>query len=198
MILGAHVIIYSKDADADRAFIRDVLGFSHIDVGGGWLIFGLPPSELAIHPTDGSGSHELYLMCDDIEKLRAEMAGHGVSTSALNEQRWGVITDVQLPSGAKLSVYEPRHPRPEPMRGGAAIKSAGKKASAKPATKAKPPAKPAAKQSGKQSRQAPAKQSGKQPRQAPAKQSGMPPATQSGKPPAKRPGKPPANKFAKR
>jgi catechol 2,3-dioxygenase-like lactoylglutathione lyase family enzyme len=132
MIFGAHVIIYTKDADADRAFIRDVLGFSHVDAGGGWLIFGLPPAELAMHPTDGAGSHELYLMCDDVEKFRAEMAGHGVPTGALQEQRWGVITDVALPSGAKLSVYEPRHPRPEPKT---ATKSRGKRAQGKPAAK---------------------------------------------------------------
>ena len=177
MILGAHVIIYTKDADADRAFIRDVLGFSHIDVGGGWLIFGLPPAEVAVHPTDGGGSHELYLMCDDVAKFRAEMAGHGVSTSGLNEQRWGVITDVQLPSGAKLSVYEPRHPRPEPMRGGAAVKSAGKKASAKPATSGKPPGKSPAKLPAK----AAGKSSGKVLPKPPAKSSGKPPAKSSGK-----------------
>jgi enoyl-CoA hydratase/carnithine racemase len=170
MIHGAHVIIYSKDADADRVFIRDVLGFTHVDVGGGWLIFGLPPAEVAVHPTDGGGSHELFLMCDDVEKFRAEMAGHGVPTGALQEQRWGVITDVALPSGAKLSVYEPRHVRPEPMnRAPATTKARAKKASAKPPAKAKgkPPAKskskPPAKAKGKPSAKA------KQPTKASAK-----------------------------
>jgi catechol 2,3-dioxygenase-like lactoylglutathione lyase family enzyme len=158
MIHGAHVIIYSKDADADRAFIRDVLRFTHVDVGGGWLIFGLPPAELAVHPTDGGGSHELFLMCDDVEKFRAEMAGHGVPTGALQEQRWGVITDVALPSGAKLSVYEPRHVRPEPMNRVPATKKArAKKASAKQRTKAKAPVKTKAKPPGKTKAKAKAK-----------------------------------------
>ena len=166
MIFGAHVIIYSKDADADRAFIRDVLGFSHVDVGGGWLIFGLPPAELAMHPTDGAGSHELYLMCDDVEKFRAEMAGHGVPTGALQEQRWGVITDVALPSGAKLSVYEPRHPRPKPMRGAPPAAKARAK-SAKSAANAK--TKPPARQSAKQAAKAPTKPAPRRPTKPPVK-----------------------------
>ncbi len=139
MIHGAHVIIYSKDADADRAFIRDVLGFGHVDVGRGWLIFGLPPAEVAVHPASGSGSHEMYLMCDDIERFRAEMAGHGVSTSAAQDEGWGVITHVSLPSGASLGVYEPRHARP-PVTGAPALgkaKASGAKASGAKASGAK-------------------------------------------------------------
>jgi catechol 2,3-dioxygenase-like lactoylglutathione lyase family enzyme len=111
MITGAHVIIYSQDADADRAFIRDVLGFAGVDAGGGWLIFKLPPAEVAVHPTDGPPTHELYLMCDDLEGLLAELAAQGVEVSAPpTNQGWGVLASVKLPSGADLPVYEPRHP----------------------------------------------------------------------------------------
>jgi catechol 2,3-dioxygenase-like lactoylglutathione lyase family enzyme len=111
MITGAHVIIYTQDADADRAFIRDTLGFGGVDAGGGWLIFKLPPAEVAVHPTDGPASHELYLMCDDLEGLLAELAAKGVEVSSpAADQGWGVLASVKLPSGADLAVYEPRHP----------------------------------------------------------------------------------------
>src|SRR5690242_14837224 len=108
MIVGAHVIVYSKNSDADRAFLRDVLGFPHVDVGGGWLIFGLPPSEVAVHPTDDDGSHELYFMCDDVEQFCAEMAERGIATGPIQNQGWGMLTDVALPGGGKLGVYQPR------------------------------------------------------------------------------------------
>jgi catechol 2,3-dioxygenase-like lactoylglutathione lyase family enzyme len=108
MINGAHVIIYSRDADADRAFIRDVLGFAGVDAGGGWLIFKLPPAEVAVHPTEGEPTHEFYLMCDDID---ATLAAPGVEASApISDRGWGRLASIRLPSGADLPVYQPRHP----------------------------------------------------------------------------------------
>jgi catechol 2,3-dioxygenase-like lactoylglutathione lyase family enzyme len=112
MITGAHVIIYSNDAEADRAFLRDVLHFTHVDVGGGWLIFALPPSELAVHPAQKSGAHELYLMCDDVEAFRAELKAQGVKTGPVQNQGWGMLTQVTLPGGGALGVYQPRHASP--------------------------------------------------------------------------------------
>jgi hypothetical protein len=111
MINGAHVIIYSKDAGADRAFLRDVLKLSHVDVGDGWLIFALPPSELAVHPSDES-HHELYLMCESIDAFIAEMKQHEVACSEPQSMGWGVLTQITLPGGGKLGVYQPRHARP--------------------------------------------------------------------------------------
>lgn len=149
MISGAHVIIYSKDADADRAFLRDILQLTHVDVGGGWLIFGLPPSEVAVHPSERGGSHELYLMCDDVERFRAAMQERSVETGPVQNMGWGLLSDVALPGGGKLGVYQPRHARPEPMGDGAAKPSAvkprpGRPMANKPAAK-KPAKKPAAK-----------------------------------------------------
>ena len=112
MINGAHVIIYSSDAEADRAFLRDVIGFKGVDVGGGWLIFALPPSELAVHPAEGDGTHEIYLMCDDIEAFVAKMAARQVSCSPIQNPGWGRLTNVTLPGGGTLGVYQPRHARP--------------------------------------------------------------------------------------
>lgn len=112
MIVGAHSIIYSKDADADRAFLRDVLGFPNVDVGGGWLIFGLPPSEVAFHPSGRNDVHEFYLMCDDIEAFVAEMSAKRVSCTKIHEEPWGRLTDITLPGGGKLGVYQPLHARP--------------------------------------------------------------------------------------
>jgi len=133
MITGAHSILYSTNPDADRAFLRDVLKFPSVDVGGGWLIFGLPPSEVAVHPSDKNDVHELYLMCDDIQAFVAEMKKHKVATSPVQNQGWGLITKVTLPGGGKLGVYEPRHARPEPVtvEKAAARKQAAKKAPAK-------------------------------------------------------------------
>lgn len=111
-ITGAHTIIYSRNAEADRRFLRDVLGFSFVDVGHGWLIFGLPPAEVAVHPSDDHESHELYLMVDDVRAFVSSMAARGVACSAARELPWGVLTQVTLPSGGKLGVYEPRHARP--------------------------------------------------------------------------------------
>lgn len=111
MINGAHVILYTTDAEADRAFIRDVLGFAGVDAGNGWLIFKLPPTEVAVHPTDGLGKHEFSLMCDDIEKTLAELVAKGVTISQpASDQRWGLLASIKLPSGSDLSLYQPRHP----------------------------------------------------------------------------------------
>jgi catechol 2,3-dioxygenase-like lactoylglutathione lyase family enzyme len=111
MINGAHVIIYSRDAEADRAFFRDTLGYHHVDAGHGWLIFKLPPAELAMHPTGGEPAHELYLMCDDIKATMAELSAKGVETTIpVTEEQWGLRTAVRLPGGSELGLYEPRHP----------------------------------------------------------------------------------------
>ena len=110
-IIGAHSILYSADAEADRAFLRDVIGFPNVDVGGGWLIFGLPPSEVAVHPGDND-EHEFYLMCDDIDAFIAEMKTKNVECGPLHEQPWGRLTQVTLPGGGKLGVYQPLHERP--------------------------------------------------------------------------------------
>ncbi len=110
MITGAHLILYSKDADADRAFLRDVLAFDHVDAGRGWLIFALPPAEAAVHPADTDGSTELFLMTDDIEGFVREMTTRGVVCSDLERPRWGVLTRIELPSGARMGVYQPSHP----------------------------------------------------------------------------------------
>ena len=112
LINGAHSIIYSTDADADRAFLRDVLGLPAVDVGQGWLIFALPPSEVAVHPADGNGRHELYLMTDDIHAFVKEMAERAVSCSPPKDQGWGVLADLTLPGGGTIGVYQPRHARP--------------------------------------------------------------------------------------
>ena len=112
MINGSHVVLFSTDPDADRRFFADVLGFSHVDAGGGWLVFGLPPAEAAMHPSDGPTSHELFFMCDDIEATIAELSAKGVEfTTGISEERWGRLTRLRLPSGGEIGVYEPRHPR---------------------------------------------------------------------------------------
>jgi catechol 2,3-dioxygenase-like lactoylglutathione lyase family enzyme len=113
MITGAHAIVYSRDADADRAFFRDVLGFPSVDAGGGWLIFALPPAELAAHPADAGGRHELYLMCDEIEATVAGLEAKGVEfTGPVSDEGFGLLTSLKLPGGGELGLYEPRHPIP--------------------------------------------------------------------------------------
>jgi hypothetical protein len=112
MITGAHAIIYSTSPEADRAFLRDVLAFSHVDVGHGWLIFALPPAEVAVHPGSKNDVHELYLMCDDIEAFMARMTERKVTCSAVQTLGWGMLTQVELPGGGKLGVYQPCHARP--------------------------------------------------------------------------------------
>jgi len=117
MIIGAHSIIYSTKPDDDRAFLRDVLQLPNVDVGGGWLIFGLPPAEVAVHPSDKNDVHEFYLLCDDVESFIAAMQKHGLTCGPIQNERWGRITQITLPGGGKLGVYEPRHPRPKTMSG---------------------------------------------------------------------------------
>ena len=112
MIIGAHSIIYSTDPESDREFLRDVLHFPHVDVGGGWLIFALPPSEVAVHPSEENNVHEFYLMCDDVNAFIADMKKRRIACSAVHAQPWGLLTEVTLPGGGKLGVYEPRHTRP--------------------------------------------------------------------------------------
>src|SRR5205809_7095122 len=110
MIYGAHMIVYSKDADADRLFFRDVLGFDSVDAGHGWLIFALPPAEAAFHPADENGRHELYLMCDDLKAEMASLKEKGVVCSEVQEARWGSITQIRLPGGGEVGLYQPKHP----------------------------------------------------------------------------------------
>jgi len=110
MIFGAHVVVYSSDADADRAFFRDVLGFSSVDAGHGWLIFALPPSEVAVHPSEGVGSHELYFVCDDLIGEMAALRAKGVECSDVEEARWGSVTKMRLPGGGEVGLYQPKHP----------------------------------------------------------------------------------------
>jgi catechol 2,3-dioxygenase-like lactoylglutathione lyase family enzyme len=112
MIRGAHVIIYSRDAEADRAFFRDVLRYPFADAGHGWLIFALPPAEVAVHPSEENDVHELYLMCDDVQATILELAAKQVACSPIEEQRWGSITRVTLPGGGKIGIYQPKHPSP--------------------------------------------------------------------------------------
>jgi catechol 2,3-dioxygenase-like lactoylglutathione lyase family enzyme len=112
MINGAHIIIYSRDADADRAFFQDVLGYPHVDAGGGWLIFKLPPAEIAVHPVDGAERHELYLMCDDVEATVKDLTAKGVEfTQPVSDEGWGLLTRLRLPGGGEVGMYEPRHER---------------------------------------------------------------------------------------
>jgi hypothetical protein len=113
MIIGAHSIIYSTNPVADRAFLRDVLKFPHVDVGEGWLVFGLPPSEVAVHPSEKNDVHEFYLMCDDLESLIAEMRQLNIVCGEIQNQDWGLRTHLNLPGGGRLGIYEPRHARPE-------------------------------------------------------------------------------------
>ena len=129
MIIGAHSIIYSVNPEADRAFLRDVLRLSHVDVGDGWLIFGLPPAEVAVHPSSNNDVHELYLMCEDVEALVGEMQRHGISCAAVEDLGWGIRTHVMLPGGGQLGIYQPRHARPTTMTARkASRKRAGKRA----------------------------------------------------------------------
>ena len=111
MVSGVHALIFSKDAEADRAFLRDALGLDSVDSGGGWLIFALPPAEVAVHPSEGSDRHELYLLCDDIEATAQELHGKGVELERpFHEERWGRVSSITLPGGGKLGIYQPMHP----------------------------------------------------------------------------------------
>ena len=113
MITGIHAIVFSPQAEKVRAFFADVLGLSSADAGGGWLIFALPPAELAVHPADGDGRHELYLMCDDIHATLAELRDKGVEVARdVSDQGWGLLAALRLPDGTELPIYEPRHRSP--------------------------------------------------------------------------------------
>ncbi len=109
-IIGMHALMYSKNDEATRAFFRDVLGFPSVDAGRGWLIFTAPPAEIAVHPAEGEEYHELYLMCDDVDATIADLRAKGVATEPVQDRAWGRVTQLTLPSGAKLGLYEPRHP----------------------------------------------------------------------------------------
>jgi hypothetical protein len=115
MLIGAHSIIYSTNPEADRAFLHDVLTLPSVDVGQGWLIFGLPPAEVAVHPSDRNDLHELYLMCDDVVAFVAEMKTHNIACGPVQDQGWGLLTQLALPGGGKLGIYQPRHTRPKGM-----------------------------------------------------------------------------------
>lgn len=120
MIHGAHVVLYSTDAEADRAFFRDVLEWDHVDAGHGWLIFALPPAEVAFHPAEGHPGRqaasgvdtpaELYLMCEDMEGTRSRLAERGVESTEPRDEGWGILTAITLPGGTTLGLYQPRHP----------------------------------------------------------------------------------------
>jgi hypothetical protein len=111
MIRGAHVILYSTDAEADRVFLRDLLGRGHVDAGDGWLIMALPPGEVAVHPAETSGAAELYLVCDDVEATAAELTARGVPLEGgVSDQGWGRLTTIRLPGGGRVGLYEARHP----------------------------------------------------------------------------------------
>ncbi len=108
-----HAVVYSPAAEQVREFFRDVLGLPSADAGGGWLIFALPPAEVAVHPAEGDSRHELYLMCDDIHATLAELGAKGVEVARdVTDQRWGLLAAIRLPDGSELPLYQPRHPLP--------------------------------------------------------------------------------------
>jgi catechol 2,3-dioxygenase-like lactoylglutathione lyase family enzyme len=114
VITGVHAIVFSPEAEKVRAFFADVLTLPSVDAGGGWLIFALPPAELAVHPADGPGRHELYLMCDDIEATLAGLRANGVEVARdVSDEGWGMLAAVRLPDGSELPIYQPRHPSPQ-------------------------------------------------------------------------------------
>ncbi|HEY6901606.1 MAG TPA: hypothetical protein VI233_13220 [Puia sp.] len=116
MIIGAHTVLYSSNPEADRDFLKNILQLTHVDIGHGWLIFGLPPSEIAVHPADTNSPSELYLICDKIDAFIQQMSEAKIACEPIRRERWGHLTYLTLPGGGKLGVYEPLHPRPEPMR----------------------------------------------------------------------------------
>jgi catechol 2,3-dioxygenase-like lactoylglutathione lyase family enzyme len=112
LINGAHVVIYSKNSEADRAFFRDVLQFPCVDAGHGWLIFAMPPLEAAFHDSEKNDRHELFLMCDDLAATLRDLESKQVTVSEVSEQRWGRLATLTLPGGGKVGIYEPKHPSP--------------------------------------------------------------------------------------
>jgi hypothetical protein len=128
MIIGAHSIVYSRKPEADRAFLRDILGLTHVDAGDGWLIFALPPAEVAVHPSPRNNVHEFYLMCDDVRAFVAAMRRRQIACRPVKDHGWGLLTRVKLPGGGSLGVYEPRHPRPRAKSARAGRSSAAARA----------------------------------------------------------------------
>jgi predicted enzyme related to lactoylglutathione lyase len=112
LINGTHIVVYSKDAEADRVFFRDALKLSSVDAGHGWLIFEMPPTETAFHDSENNGKHELYFMCDDIEATLKDLQSKNVEVSEVNEQRWGRLATFTLPGGGRIGIYEPKHASP--------------------------------------------------------------------------------------
>ena len=131
MIIGAHAIVYSMSPADDRNFFKKVLGLPSVDVGGGWLIFGLPPAEVAVHPAEKNDVHELYLMCDDVDAFIAEMGRKKLRCGPIQDQPWGRLTQVTLPGGGKLGVYQPRHASPKPPARRTPAKTKKKKSTAR-------------------------------------------------------------------
>jgi hypothetical protein len=152
MIIGAHSIIYSKNHDADRVFLRDILKLPNVDVGGGWLIFGLPPAEVAVHPSNENDVHEFYLMCDDLQALIAQMRAHNIECGPVHDMDWGVLTQVNLPGGGKLGIYQPKHARPKSM-----VAKESRKASRRTTTKSSRTAAKKVSKAAKRPTQSPAK-----------------------------------------
>jgi hypothetical protein len=154
MIIGAHVMLHSRDEAADRAFLSDILKFGSVDAGGGFMIYGIPPAEIAVHGSDRNDLHQLYLMCENMDEFVAEMAEHGIAFTPPSFQGWGTVTEITLPGGGNLGVYQPHHKRPEQpaaKRARKATKKAAAKKSAAKKTVAKklPAKKTAAKKSAK-------------------------------------------------
>lgn len=133
MITGIHAMFYTKSAEELRRFLRDVLELPWVDAGGGWPIFAAPPTDLAVHETDEDAGHELYLICDDIEDVAGKLAKHGIAAAPVTDRGWGLATELQLPSGDVIGIYEPRHPRPHNIRKTRAKKTRAKKARGKKA-----------------------------------------------------------------
>jgi len=128
MIIGAHSIIYSTNPELDRALLRDVFKLPHVDVGHGWLIFGLPPAEVAVHPSEKNDVHEFYLMCDDVDAFVTEMRKRGLVCGPVHNEGWGLLTRVTLPGGGNLGVYQPRHARPKTVGARTGPRKAGGRA----------------------------------------------------------------------
>ena len=132
MIIGAHSIIYSKNSQADRVFLRDVLKLDYVDMGDGWLIFGLPPAELAVHPSHENGKHEFYFMVKDIDAFIQDMKAHQIVCSLVENRDWGLLTHLTLPGGGQIGVYQPRHARPKSIRHRSASKKSEKSSRLRP------------------------------------------------------------------
>jgi catechol 2,3-dioxygenase-like lactoylglutathione lyase family enzyme len=143
MISGIHAMFYTKRADEMREFLREVLGLPWVDAGGGWPIFAAPPTDLAVHETEEeAGGHELYFICDDIQAIQKKLANRGIEMSPIEDRGWGLASQLQLPSGDTVGIYEPRHPRPHKARKRSVKRSAGKRSKAgkkrgRPASRAK-------------------------------------------------------------